>query len=81
MRERVLLQLQANTNAILRAGNGAVDTNNNAADFATGAPNPRNSFSSVPNLSINDVSLNEGNSGTTSLTSRSACLRLLRPAA
>lgn len=31
-----------NTTAALRAGNGCTDTNNNAADFATGAPNPRN---------------------------------------
>ena len=30
------------TNAVLRAGNGCTDSNNNAADFATGAPNPRN---------------------------------------
>lgn len=31
------------TNAIRRAGNGCGDTNNNAANFATGAPLPRNS--------------------------------------
>ncbi len=30
------------THAILRAGNGCGDTNNNAANFATGAPLPRN---------------------------------------
>jgi predicted extracellular nuclease len=53
------------TTAILRAGNGATDTDNNAADFATGAPNPRNTPPPAPNLTINDVSLNEGNSGTT----------------
>ncbi len=32
----------SNTTADLRAGNGATDTNNNSADFSTGAPNPRN---------------------------------------
>ncbi len=32
----------SNTTADLRAGGGATDTNNNASDFATGAPNPRN---------------------------------------
>ncbi|MBK9713170.1 MAG: ExeM/NucH family extracellular endonuclease [Kouleothrix sp.] len=31
------------TTAALRKSNGAQDTNDNAADFATGAPNPRNS--------------------------------------
>ena len=51
----------------LRAGNGATDTDSNGNDFATGAPNPRNSVT-VPSLSIDDVSLNEGDSGTTSFT-------------
>ncbi len=32
-----------NTTADLRADDGATDTNNNASDFAAGAPNPRNS--------------------------------------
>lgn len=31
-----------NTTAALRANGGATDTDSNAADFATGAPNPRN---------------------------------------
>jgi predicted extracellular nuclease len=53
------------TTAIFRAGNGATDTDNNAADFAVAAPNPRNTPPPLPNLTINDVSLNEGNSGTT----------------
>lgn len=35
----------SNTNAIRRAVNGCVNTNSNAADFATGAPNPRNTTS------------------------------------
>jgi hypothetical protein len=32
----------SNTTADLRANGGATDTNNNASDFATGSPNPRN---------------------------------------
>src|SRR5215217_2206327 len=32
----------ANTTAALRNGDGAVDTDDNAADFTIGAPNPRN---------------------------------------
>lgn len=56
------------TMAIFRAGNGATDTDNNAADFSTGTPNPRNTPPPQPNLSINDVSLAEGNSGTTTYT-------------
>jgi 2',3'-cyclic-nucleotide 2'-phosphodiesterase (5'-nucleotidase family) len=37
----------SNTAAILRAGGGAVDTDNNTVDFATGAPNPRSSTGST----------------------------------
>jgi len=33
------------TTAIFRAGGGATDTGDNAADFFAGSPNPRNSFS------------------------------------
>src|SRR5206468_2825857 len=54
------------------------DTDNNSADFTTPTLNagipPRNSASATndcnapPTLSINDVSLNEGNSGTTTFT-------------
>ena len=33
----------ANATAVLRAANGATDTDNNAADFSVGTPNPRNS--------------------------------------
>src|SRR5438876_1185586 len=32
-----------NTTAAIRANNGCTDTDNNASDFASGAPNPRNS--------------------------------------
>ncbi|QOY90010.1 lamin tail domain-containing protein [Paludibaculum fermentans] len=35
----------SNTTALFRAGAGCVDTNNNAADFSTGAPAPRNAAS------------------------------------
>jgi hypothetical protein len=34
-----------NTTAVLRAGGGCTDTDNNGADFAAGAPSPRNSGS------------------------------------
>ena len=37
----------SNTVAALRAGNGCTDSDNNATDFATGAPNPRNSASAA----------------------------------
>lgn len=33
----------SNTTAVLRAANGCTDTDSNASDFSTGAPNPRNS--------------------------------------
>ncbi|MGZ4963631.1 MAG: lamin tail domain-containing protein, partial [Limisphaerales bacterium] len=32
----------SNTTSDLRAGGGATDNNNNATDFSTGTPNPRN---------------------------------------
>jgi endonuclease G len=32
----------SNTTAAFRGGNGCADTDNNASDFSTGAPNPRN---------------------------------------
>ena len=62
----------SNTLAVLRAGNGCTDSNNNGADFATGAANPRNSAtalnvcggSTTPLLAVNDVSAFEGDSGT-----------------
>jgi uncharacterized protein (TIGR03437 family) len=59
----------SNTNADLRKAGGCTDTNDNAADFLVSAPFPRNTSSPVndcgagtsPNLTINDVSQNEGN--------------------
>src|SRR5712692_268957 len=35
----------SNTTAVLRAANGCTDSDNNATDFSTGTPNPRNSGS------------------------------------
>ncbi len=64
-----------NTTAALRGANGCTDTGNNSSDFTTGTPDPRNSASaantcgvSSPLLSINDVSLDEGNSGLSFMT-------------
>lgn len=37
----------SNTTAALRLNNGCTDTNNNAADFSAGSPNPRNTSSPV----------------------------------
>jgi predicted extracellular nuclease len=37
----------SNTTAVLRANGGCTDTNNNAADFAAGTPNPRNTTSAT----------------------------------
>jgi len=58
----------SNTTAALRAGEGCTDTNDNAADFSTGAPAPRNGAtagavcgaSGTPLLSIADASGDEG---------------------
>jgi uncharacterized protein (TIGR03437 family) len=66
----------SNTTAALRKNGGCTDTNDNAADFLLTAPFPRNTSSplndcvaGVPsNLSINDVTLTEGNSGTITAT-------------
>ncbi|PYS45762.1 MAG: hypothetical protein DMF68_21205, partial [Acidobacteria bacterium] len=46
----------SNTTADLRKNNGCTDTNNNAADFATGTPNPRNSASTANSCS-SDLSI------------------------
>src|SRR5688500_11534521 len=59
-----------NTTSALRGASGCTDNNNNSVDFATGTPNPRNTSSSLNpctgGISINNVSLNEGNTGATS---------------
>lgn len=60
-----------NTTADLRKSAGCTESDNNSADFATGAPTPRNSSSPTnpctgpASLSINDVSVSEGNGGPT----------------
>lgn len=55
----------SNTTAAIRNGSGAIDTDNNSADFTVGTPNPRNTPPPI-NLTVSDVLLSEGNSGTTS---------------
>ncbi|HEX7707581.1 MAG TPA: lamin tail domain-containing protein [Thermoanaerobaculia bacterium] len=62
------------TLAAFRADAGCTDTDDNAADFSAAAPAPRNSSTAanvcggpaVLSLSISDVTLPEGNAGTTS---------------
>ena len=66
------------TAAAFRTSGGCTDTDNNSADFPAPAatPAPRNTSSTVnpcggsatPTLSINDVAVAEGNSGTTTAT-------------
>lgn len=61
-----------NSTADFRKAGGCVDTNDNASDFIVAAPNPRNTASAVndcasglkPEITINDVSVTEGNTGT-----------------
>ncbi len=62
----------SNTSADFRKSGGCVDSNDNAADFVVAAPNPRNSGAPVndcstgfrPDISINNVSVTEGDSAT-----------------
>ncbi len=64
----------SNSNSVSRAANGCTDGDNNGTDFTAGAANPRNSgsatnsCSSLPSLTINNVTANEGGSGVTSFT-------------
>ena len=67
--------LSNNTIATYRRAGGCTDTNDNSPNFFISTPAPRNSSSAAnncagapPNLSINDVTLTEGNSGTTTAT-------------
>ena len=61
-----------NTTAAFRKSGGCIDTNDNAADLVISVPNPRNTSASVndcstgfrPDISINDVTVTEGDSGT-----------------
>jgi uncharacterized protein len=60
----------------IRAGSGCTDTNQNSTDFTAVTPAPRNSASplqscgggGLPLLAISDVSVFEGDSGTTAMT-------------
>src|SRR5262249_48057977 len=62
----------SNTTAVFRKSGGCIDTDNNASDLIISAPNPRNSSALAndctsgfrPDISINDVTVTEGNSGT-----------------
>jgi uncharacterized protein len=61
----------SNTTAAIRNAAGCTDTGNNSTDFTIAAPNPRNSGTptqtcgaALPTLSISDVNITEGNSGT-----------------
>ena len=67
--------LSNNTIATYRKAGGCTDTNNNSPDFFISTLAPRNSSSPAnncagapANLSINDVTVTEGNSGTTTAT-------------
>jgi hypothetical protein len=65
-----------NTIADFRKAGGCTDTNDNATDFLVSTPSPRNTGSpvnncsggAVPNLSITDATVTEGNSGTVAAT-------------
>lgn len=66
----------SNTTAAIRANAGCTDTGSNVADFALATPTPRNSGSPLnpcggggsPALSIGDVTLAEGDAGTSTAT-------------
>src|SRR3989442_13995249 len=60
----------SNTTAVLRGANGCTETDQNTSDFAAGAPNPRNTAMALSacgglTISINNVTLAEGNGGPT----------------
>lgn len=65
-----------NTTSVFRRSGGCTDTNDNATDSFVSAPFPRNSSSPVnnciagtlPNLTIDDVTVTEGNTGTVTAT-------------
>jgi uncharacterized protein (TIGR03437 family) len=66
----------SNTTTDLRKAGSCADTNDNATDFLVTAPSPRNTSSPLnncsagtpPNLTINDVTVAEGDSSTTVAT-------------
>ena len=58
-----------NTTAVLRKMGGCADSNDNAADFLATLPNPRNTASTIndcnapPDVTIDDVTIAEGDAG------------------
>jgi uncharacterized protein (TIGR03437 family) len=58
-----------NTTAVLRKLGGCTETNDNAADFLAATPNPRNTASTIndcnapPDVTIDDVTIAEGDAG------------------
>jgi uncharacterized protein (TIGR03437 family) len=65
-----------NTTSVFRRSGGCIDTNDNAADSLISAPFPRNTISPAnncaagipPNLTVDDVTVTEGNTGTITAT-------------
>jgi uncharacterized protein len=80
----------SNTNAVARAGAGCTDTKNNAADFAAGAPTPRNTASPLNpcgapvnqpiETSCSNLSVSEGRTGSVELTATDADGRVVSAA-
>jgi uncharacterized protein len=74
--ETAVAPAPSTTTADVRASGGCTDTDNNSTDFTATTPNPRNTSTALaacggvaqPNLSVNDVSQDEGNAGTTAFT-------------
>ncbi len=73
----------SNTLAVLRNNNGCTDNNNNAADFATGTPNPRNTASPLNTCGSNpspNASVSAGSNAAESSTNGSFQVTLSSPA-
>jgi uncharacterized repeat protein (TIGR01451 family) len=74
--ETAVAPAPSTTNADIRGAGGCTETDNNSTDFTAAAANPRNTATTLapcggvgptptPSLSINNVSQDEGNAGTT----------------
>ena len=69
----------SNTTAIIRSGGGSIDTDNNASDFAAGAPTPRNTTGTAGTLCTYKLSQTSGSygesggSGAVSVTAPAGC--------
>ncbi|HEX2845020.1 MAG TPA: Ig-like domain-containing protein [Chitinophagaceae bacterium] len=73
----------SNTLAVLRNNNGCTDNNNNAADFATGTPNPRNTASPLNSCGSNpspDASVSAGSNAAEPAVNGSFQVSLSSPA-